>query len=573
MKTKFFHYSLLAIVAISTMLMSACKNEKPDVPPEDDTPLLKIEATEITDASCTIVVTPKSDTISYLGFYVDAAYYDEAFGSDDALLEAYMAQLEEAAVSNKMTLAEFLEAAKALESGRQEFELTGLDASTEYIYAAVCFGKDYQPSSKLFSTKFTTSDIVKQEINFTFDITDLTETTATLTVTADNASGYFYFDIVSEDQLTELGGDPAAMVEIIKQQYAMYGYTGADLFSGLASQGSDSYSYKGLTPGEKYYAYAVGVNSTFTANSQSQQQDFSTVAVPRSDIQITIDTVSVTQIGGSFTFTPSNNDKYVFMAVEKAYATQQGSDQAVMEAIINSLAQSVEEGEDITTYTGTQTIDVKSLMPGTEYVMYAFAYNYIPVSDAFKFNFSTKALVGNPCDMTITATYNGTLDEKTVSASFITDMVQWYFPTMMEKSAYDKMVAAGNVADSLVGQLKEVCNLYAAFFGADPVEIAYMYSVIGNLENEPFSAEGGVEYVLIATAINPDQISAPCEQYFVSEPFSLNDAAATNVARKSMVMRRVDVKAEVERLNNAHTPLVRQPLEKQVTKLYRQMAK
>ncbi len=159
--------------------------------------------------------------------------------------------------------------------------------------------------------------------NVTFDIqvSDITATTATVTVAATPDDAPFYFDVIEADLVAYYGATYIAevlleqMVELwegqYKEMYEGYGYTFADLF---LSAGTDSYTYEGntaLDPSTEYAVVAFAVDpTTLTVAGTPGTATFTTLEKQVSSEPLTI---TFAEADGVLTITPSNDNDYLWV--------------------------------------------------------------------------------------------------------------------------------------------------------------------------------------------------------------------------------------------------------------------
>lgn len=148
--------------------------------------------------------------------------------------------------------------------------------------------------------------------NFTIDVTDVTATSATITVTPADPTLTYYFDLLTPDVFDtyseeEIVADYKAEFDDLIDSYAAYGYTFT--YADVLSEGIDSYTYSGnLDPNTEYVAFAVGIDpATFTATTAFDTVHFTTAQVVPSQNQLTL-----TANGNGINITTTNSDPYFF---------------------------------------------------------------------------------------------------------------------------------------------------------------------------------------------------------------------------------------------------------------------
>lgn len=105
------------------------------------------------------------------------------------------------------------------------------------------------------------------DLTLSINVTDITATTAKVSVTSSDETSSYYFDVLPESLYAELGATPEGIAVFIPMLWESYqenypSMTLSQILAQLLSVGNDSYDFDELTPGAKYYAFAIGVNAT-----------------------------------------------------------------------------------------------------------------------------------------------------------------------------------------------------------------------------------------------------------------------------------------------------------------------
>ena len=140
----------------------------------------------------------------------------------------------------------------------------------------------------------------KDAVTFQITVSDLTATTATVTVVPSDANVFYYFDICTEKYFNDSlkGDDKALAADIIE-------YFDDELLQVLSKgETNNSYDFTGLTPGTKYIAYAFRVNAEAgELVGKVQKVDFTTTEIAQVSLSF-----QVTSNDTAFFFTPSSNE-------------------------------------------------------------------------------------------------------------------------------------------------------------------------------------------------------------------------------------------------------------------------
>lgn len=118
------------------------------------------------------------------------------------------------------------------------------------------------------------------EITFTFDITDITATSAVITCTPSVNDKTYFFDCMEKslyDQIhTSDEAFSAALLESLEAMGAEYGMTLEQVLSQLLSTGVDVWDPKDLKSSTEYVAYAFGLNTDGTVTTAIATKSFTT---------------------------------------------------------------------------------------------------------------------------------------------------------------------------------------------------------------------------------------------------------------------------------------------------------
>lgn len=506
---------------MSLIVVSCVEKPKPPKPePKDE---LTIEISDISDVSFNYAVKPNNDSVRFMFAFSPADFYDEV-GGDDGVVDAYMENLEYTAQMLQKPVKEVF--AEMTYDSEETGVVDDADPETEYVFFAFGVDEEYQQCTKLFKKQFSTLPLQSQDIKFTIDVSNVTETTIDVAITPDNEEALYFYSWISEEELNEYFPGPdgyAASVLNLRDYYLSRGYSPSDLVEGLGSKGSVKETVEDLLPGVKYHVFAIGINSGFLPNSEATSVEVTTVEVQRSNIEFTIDTTSVTAVSVKGNITASNKDNYIWAIFETGIFDSYDSEEELMMEYVNYLKQSGALEESMCS--GDKEFDVSGLRPNAKYSVVAFAYNHIPVSDLARFDFTTKELSGDPCDMTFS--FEFFKDENGADAVRVTpSMMHYYWYDVMAKADYEAMAAEGNAADLLGEALYENLKFLADMMGTTPEALIQGGALVGEDIGSLSGITPGVELVVYAFAVDLTTAKNACDTAFISEPFVLSGPSA-----------------------------------------------
>ena len=118
------------------------------------------------------------------------------------------------------------------------------------------------------------------EMTFTFDITDITATSAVITCTPSVNDQTYFFDCMEKSLYDQIHTSDevftAALLESLKDMGAEYGMTLEQVLSQLLSTGVDVWDPNGLKSSTEHVAYAFGLNTDGTVTTAIATKSFTT---------------------------------------------------------------------------------------------------------------------------------------------------------------------------------------------------------------------------------------------------------------------------------------------------------
>lgn len=169
----------------------------------------------------------------------------------------------------------------------------------------------------------------KDENNFKIEVSDITTTTALVSVTPKDLTNWYYFDIEYSSTVEEYGGVANyadTLLTYLYEDYVEYGEEYAEDYGitslsayvrAISSVGADSYEFEGLWGETKFTVIAFMIDSlSLSISGKPEAFEFTTATVTPSS-----NTFKISVDGGFITVTPSNFDPYFFDYVEKDVLT------------------------------------------------------------------------------------------------------------------------------------------------------------------------------------------------------------------------------------------------------------
>lgn len=221
---------------------------------------------------------------------------------------------------------------------------------------------------------------------FDIVVTDVTPTTAFVTVTPEDNTVAYYFDMLSKADFVDFNDSPKTFMEFyipfLRENNPNMSLD--EILAQILSTGVDSYDFSSLKPETEYMVFAVKVNADGTIPEEGDTATFTTEALlPVDKVDCTFD-ITVSDIAASsatVSVTPSKNDiPYYFDLISKAdYEAAGGNDAAIggfvsefLAVLMDYYGQSLEDtvagicstGADSYTYEG-------NLAAETDYYVFA----------------------------------------------------------------------------------------------------------------------------------------------------------------------------------------------------------
>lgn len=276
-------YLRMLLAAVTLLFVTTGCNDDDDKVGPPPSYSFSVAVSDVAQTEATVTVTASDDQATYYYAAVKKAEFD-TFESDAAYAQHILDNLQAIADKKVLSLSEYL--ATALVKGSTPQKITDLTAGTDYYAVALGMLTDGRFTSDLVKEAFKTDDAPEPEpeLELSISVTDITATTAKVSVTSSDETSSYYFDVLPEAYYIELGATPEAIAAFIPILWESYqenypSMTLPQILAQLLSIGNDSYDFDELTPGAKYYAFAIGVDATTGATITSAVvKDFTTEA-------------------------------------------------------------------------------------------------------------------------------------------------------------------------------------------------------------------------------------------------------------------------------------------------------
>ena len=522
-------YLLSLIFALAIV---SCKGQEPDVPYEPAADFL-LEVSDVTSTSCHFSVKPSDKDMSYVVMLVEKSEFD-AFEDEYAYQDNDLEWFNTKALEEGKSLKEWLEG--FLHKGDFEADEAGLMPEGEYYLYA--YGLDYEGYFTTGITKvgFSTPTIVRKEMSFEIDVTDIGLTQARVSVKASDKDGMFFMNVFSMQQYQEWGGDQTAFANhaaALVDYYATMGRTLEEIVTNLSSVGEDAMVFDGLTADTEYMAYAVGIDENFFLNTSPAIVKFTTSQAVQSENTFTIDITGTTFCSVQGTVTPSNEDPFICAIQPKAQLDLYGSDEEIMYELVATYDKWGALGDVLYAGETVDLEDISSLSPETEYAVICFGWDGAPTTPLARAEFKTAAAGGNPRAQELTFTLSDIIHNK-VTVHITPKLGLYYFYDCMPVSLLNEYTAsAGSEDEAICRFIDERIDYGAEFFNCTRKEyLEDMGAAIGKQKWTFTGLEQDTEYLIVAATVEMNIGKIALRKPFRSDVFRTtilieSDAAVT----------------------------------------------
>lgn len=333
---------------------------------EPETPkAFQIELKDVSEMGAYFDIIPADKEMRYvvMTFYSDLV---DRFPDDKDLVANDKRYFEQQAADYQQPFGEMMESNS--EVGDQElYPVEGLVPGrkyTTYIYGISL--PDYGQLTEVTRISYQTTDVPKQDIRFDIK-SEASGVVINTTIKPIDYYDLFSYDVIevpadaTDEQInTRIQEDWYQMVAL----YLMFGETPQSITAMTCTTGECVWDAEKLA-NRTYVAYAYAVNEENAfMTSEVQFTRVKTGDVDPSDNVIDISVTDITPYTAKVTFTPSNEDPYAMVGLSAAEV--EGLSQEQLTNLLLSMANNSVNGQFES--------EMKSLMPETEYRVYAFGF-------------------------------------------------------------------------------------------------------------------------------------------------------------------------------------------------------
>ncbi len=527
-------FRLFAVLAVSLTALVACEESStpekidPPTPPVEEQDFT-LELLNLTKSSVDFKVTPADEEMTYVALIAPKEDFD-AFESDDAVISDDLLWFYGVAESKAMTLEAYL--FTILKKGVLEASEEALQPDTEYylyVYGLNVYGEVLTPMEK---AAFRTEKLAMTETTFAIELNEISFNSVSVKVTPSDSKALYFVNVFSEERYQEFGGNEQAFFDqlaYVRDYYLGYGATVEQIIANLSLAGERELVFDELLPNTKHYAYVIGVDRDFFANTAVTVEEFITLSAEEVDLTFDIRIDEVTYEGATGVITPSNDTDTYICSVQLAESLEWYESE---EEFINSILLDLDYwygGVDASLRTGVSELKYTGLFPETEYIVVCFGWDQAPTTGLTTYNFTTEAAGGNPDEFTATFTVQN-ITHKSADVTIIPSNGCHFFFDWCEVELFNQTAEELGSADAAAAYfIDEEIEFGAEWFDGDRVAyLTDMGAMLGTNIYPVSDLQPNTEYVLMVMPLDMTTGEIASDKAAFSEPFRTLDKKESN---------------------------------------------
>lgn len=459
----------------------------------------------LTSSSVSYTVIPVDSDRTYLSLVIGKGYMD-GFESNDEFFKYIMDYLSTTASSLGMNLDSFLEKEVLYKGESSDFVFYDLEAETEYYmfaYGMTVMGETTTGiSRKAFKTQTKAQSDCVVELS-----TDVSGNKVTVKASPSDPEQAYYINLMEADDFLKFyGGEwPGAAEMFMSDEIFLMrmrdGMTDEQIFEELANFGEKEVEFTELNAEKDYYAFACAIGEDCSVIGEVTVKDFTTGSIEQSDniIEFEVDKLGVNY--AEVSVYPSNLDPFVPL-IEKAVIFKGMEDDAIIKSVL-------EEYGDNLSYlvrTGHGVMYRSDLEPETEYMVYAFGYDYgVPTTQLFTHTFTTLNEV-DPSSLV----FDFEIKDVTQRGATVT-----VYPEPENARYYWNLVEAGNSQEDVIGIINAEYEYYLGLgYVRDMVDYMSKLTTTGESSSTFKTLDSDTEYKPFAVGVYAETGELATEIYF-----------------------------------------------------------
>lgn len=347
---------------------------------EQPEPPFQLTVSDVTFYSANFKVIPLDENMTYFCNVILKDQFEQ-FASTDELVSQQVEAIKEVAAANAMTFEAYCRTFGLLNSGTNDFAATTLDADSEYV--EFVFGLDYSglSTSEVVYKEFRTLEepkVTPSDMTFEFEVTDITDISARLTVRPSVDDEPYYCFFVNKENLDYLGEEYVinACLEDLNDHISSSDY--ATVVNELCHKGEYVMPYGELEPNSEYVGFAFGVGQHGLKAAASTRlfvtEPFMTKSPGGSDDPIRIEVINFGIEGTEIKFIPSPEvGSYRCELVKLSDFGADKTDEEILAADMDKLWNDYGDYYVMLLLSEEYTLTrINPLEPDTDYIAYAY---------------------------------------------------------------------------------------------------------------------------------------------------------------------------------------------------------
>jgi len=316
---------------------------------------------EITTSSAKVTIKPKKHQSNYFFEVLSKSMVDKFTAKDihsvgdkeyaEDLYQDDLAYLKEQASKGGHALSDHLLMSSAMYKVTSRGESTEMPYSSlhqETDYYVVVYGMDFDGTrtTEVCLYQFTTNSPKYSDLTFTGQVTNVTQTSARITITPSNNSEYYFWTYVNETDYAKYDADQIVTntVANLRETVTYYGVTFADVLN----KGQDIYDATDeFSMGTQYTIFAWGMDTDGNVTTKPQELfQFRTKANDiTDDCKFDVQVVEVESMDVRLKVNPSNPSTRYYIGVINEKRCVGYSDYQMVQRILNMESSRLENGE------------------------------------------------------------------------------------------------------------------------------------------------------------------------------------------------------------------------------------
>lgn len=279
-------------------------------------------------------------------------------------------------------------------------------------------------------------------VTFALDVTDITSTSAHVSVSPSDAHATFYFDVVGKTAFDEINsqGVQAFIDAEIERRMQAYSLSRTEVLEKLLSNGAVTYDFSSLEVLTDYFLVCIAVSEEGEIKGELAYKAFATLPVAPSDNQLNISVTNIYVNGADYKVEPSiAEDQYAVDIWSKSLVDELG-DSETIKYFIEYNSYMMFNLTATGTFEFSNEIDGKVWQPGRDYYVIAFGYSDgEPTTRLFKKEFRTEG--GDPATCTFEFSSSDITETSAKIKVVPSDKKVVYIWNVIDKTKYDKFKA------------------------------------------------------------------------------------------------------------------------------------